>query len=35
MDQLRRVVAIALVVLAVAVGLNLMLTPVYHDGGDT
>lgn len=35
MDQVRRVVAVALIVLAVAVGLNLMLTPVYHDGGDT
>ena len=35
MDQVRRVVAVALIVLAVAVGLNLMLTPVYHDGGET
>ena len=35
MNQVRRVVAAALVVLAVAVGLNLMLTPVYHDGADT
>ena len=35
MDQVRRVLAVALLVLAVAVGLNLMLTPVYHDGGDT
>ena len=34
MDQVRRGVAVALVVLAVAVGLNLMFTPVYHDGGD-
>ncbi len=35
MDQVCRVVAVALIVVAVAVGLNLMLTPVYHDGGDT
>ena len=35
MDQVRRVIAVALIVLAVAVGLNLMLTPVYHDGGET
>ncbi len=35
MDQVRRAIAIALIILAVAVGLNLMLTPVYHDGGET
>ena len=35
MDTARRLVAVALVAIAVAVGLNLILTPVYHDGGPT
>ena len=35
MDMARRLVAVALVAIAVVVGLNLILTPVYHDGGPT
>ena len=32
MEMLRRVLAVLLVATAVAVALNLILTPVYHDG---
>ncbi len=35
MDMAKRLVAVALVAIAVVVGLNLILTPVYHDGGPT
>lgn len=35
MDMVKRLVAVALVAVAVVVGLNLILTPVYHDGGPT
>ena len=32
MDIAKRVLAVFLVLTAIAVALNLMLTPVYHDG---
>ena len=35
MDMVKRLVAVALVAIAFVVGLNLILTPVYHDGGPT
>ena len=34
MDMVKRVLAVFLVLTAVAVVLNLILTPVYHDGSD-
>ena len=34
MDIVKRVLAVFLVLTAIAVVLNLMLTPVYHDGSD-
>ena len=35
MDMVKRLVGAALIAIAFVVGLNLILTPVYHDGGPT